>query len=141
MSANTISIIKAGVIVSNPSATVTQKHILKELFLARKDGFISRIDGIIKRSKSGDYYKIVYDPDESSQCSEDIIKAKSKICVEQEDIQEPNLDHFPLLETIHVMFHEHVKYESLEKIAQYIEKKYSCTCVVYPSKKLDVYKF
>lgn len=133
--------ITVGVSATKPDVGTRQRGVLKELFSAQTDGFVFRIDGIIKRCDDGGYYRVVYDPDTASHSSDDVLKAKPKIVLEPENVKEPSLDDFPLLETIHVVFNDHVKHDSIEKIAKYIEKKYSCSCVAYPTKKLDVYKF
>ncbi len=131
----------AVIVTSETDVGTRQRNVLKELFSAQTDGYISHIDGIIKRCDRGGYYRVVYDPDTHCHSSDDVVKAKSKIVISQEDVKEPTIDDFPMLETIHVVFNDHVKCESIEKIAKYIEKKYSCSCIAYPTKKLDVYKF
>jgi len=111
-----------------------QKKIIQELIKARDGGFILRIDLELERPD----VKIIYDPDSAMYKNE-----WSNMDTVEESLQRKNndLDNIPLCRSILVKFADIVKKETINKIAEYVSKSYSCQHTIYENNRLTFYDF
>jgi len=107
-----------------------QKTIFLELFSARKSGYITDIQAILKVDENN---RISYDPDQAA----DDANIPATIVKHNTTAEEAP----PPCSEIFVKFAETVSSQRIEEVSKYLENKYGCKSTVYPNKRLDLYSF
>lgn len=112
-----------------------QKKILRELLSARDGGFIVRIDLELDHPD----VKIIYDPDSAMYKNE----WSNMNTVEEslKNTKNDDLENIPSYRSIMIKFSDFVKKDTINKIAEYVSKRYDCKNSVYDNNRLTFYGF